>query len=83
MSRVIVHCDEGDLQRSCFGAMTSGQAFLYDKKGRLQFSGGISRARGRTGPNAGRQAIESLLHGVSTPIHESPVFGCPLVSDQL
>jgi hypothetical protein len=73
--------DEGDAERRRFGARTSGQVFLYDgKDGRLRSCGGITRARGMAGPNAGRRAVESLLSGRPAAA-EGPVYGCPLVDE--
>lgn len=60
-----------------FGAKVSGQAFLYDSKGRLQFSGGITMSRGHVGPNAGTEAIRHYLHG-EPAVTAAAVFGCIL-----
>jgi hypothetical protein len=80
---VTVCTDEDDTERRCFGALTSGQVFLYDNHdGRLCYCGGITRARGMAGQNPGRQAIESLLSGGPATIYEGPVFGCPLVDPE-
>src|SRR5688572_6142802 len=38
-----------------FGASTSGYVVVYDWKGRLAFSGGITGARGHAGDNDGRR----------------------------
>jgi hypothetical protein len=62
-----------------FGAATSGQTLVYDRRGRLQFSGGITLARGHWGDNAGVNAVVALLgtrsqSGTAT----SAVYGCPL-----
>ena len=80
---VTVYTDENDVERRRFGALTSGQVFLYDSHdGRLCYCGGITRARGVAGQNPGRQAIESLLSGQPAAIYEGPVFGCPLVDPE-
>ena len=65
-----------------FGAVTSGEAYLYSASGRLQFVGGITGARGHSGDNPGSDAILSLVSGRAdsagaTP-KSCPVFGCPL-----
>lgn len=62
-----------------FGAATSGHSLLYDQKGRLLFSGGITASRGHSGDNAGRNAIESLLMGRAASQNQTSVFGCPLL----
>jgi hypothetical protein len=82
MEKGNVVCDEFDSERRCFGALTSGQAFLYDSRGQLRFSGGITSARGRVGPSPGRRAIESLLEGVDVPLSQAPVYGCPLIGPE-
>lgn len=79
MKGVTVCSDEDDSERRHFGAMTSGQVFLYDDCGRLRYCGGITRGRGQTGANAGRQAVEALLLDRPATLHEGPVYGCPLV----
>lgn len=61
-----------------YGATTSGQTLLFDHGGNLQFSGGITFARGHAGDNPGRCAIESLLSGATSDRRTSPVFGCSL-----
>lgn len=61
-----------------FSASTSGQALLYDTRGRLLFNGGITAARGHSGANDGRDAVVSLLEG--RPARPTtPVFGCSLL----
>jgi hypothetical protein len=61
-----------------FQAMTSGQTLLYDAAGRLQFSGGITIAKGHSGDNQGRSSIESLLSDVGSDTRATPVYGCPI-----
>ena len=73
----VVEDDEG-VEASRFHAATSGQTMLYDKEGKLLFSGGITSARGHAGDNAGRTAIVSLLTMDETKQSATPVFGCPL-----
>ena len=70
--------DEDGIEADRFHAATSGQTLLYDKDGRLLFSGGITRARGHSGDNAGRSAIVSLLMQGEPERTETSVFGCPL-----
>ena len=73
----VVRDDEG-VEANRFHAATSGQTLLYDKEGKLLFSGGITSARGHAGDNAGRTAIVSLLTVDEAKQSETPVFGCPL-----
>ncbi len=63
-----------------FGAATSGQTFLYDARGALQFSGGITGARAHAGDNAGRSSLVALLNASGAPaVSRTSVFGCPLL----
>ncbi|HUR59158.1 MAG TPA: hypothetical protein VM029_15690, partial [Opitutaceae bacterium] len=64
-----------------FGAVTSGQALLFDTAGRLLFSGGITGARGHQGDNAGRRAVVARVFGRETAPAHTPVFGCSLVNE--
>jgi hypothetical protein len=85
----VVPDDEG-IEAERFHAATSGQTLLYDKDGRLLFSGGITAARGHSGDNAGRNAIVGLLMQSEAErplpptgqptwgVTETSVFGCPL-----
>jgi hypothetical protein len=70
--------DRGGAEARRFGGATSGHVVVYDARGRLIFSGGITSARGHSGDNAGRSTIVSaLLHGVLERT-STPVFGCSL-----
>ena len=73
-----VRVDEDGLERRLFGIATSGHTLLYDEHGALQFSGGITAARGHSGDNAGRTAILSLLRGTRSGRDSTFVFGCSL-----
>lgn len=75
---VSVAQDDEGIEAGRFHAATSGQTMLYDKDGKLLFSGGVTGARGHEGDNAGRAAIVSLLTLEEAKESESPVFGCPL-----
>jgi hypothetical protein len=58
--------------------VTSGQTFLYDARGTLLFSGGITGARGHAGDNAGRASIVALLNRAGAATTSTNVFGCSL-----
>jgi hypothetical protein len=76
-----VRDDDGAIARR-FGAVTSGQVLLFDQRGRLSFSGGITGSRGHSGDNAGARAIVELVRGtINTPREplSTPVFGCAIV----
>jgi hypothetical protein len=69
--------DDGH-EAALFHATTSGHVVVFDPAGRLQFSGGITGARGHQGDNAGEARVIALLTTGSTPRAESPIFGCAL-----
>lgn len=77
-----VSLDHDNAEARCFGVKTSGHVLLFSKEGLLQFTGGITAARGHVGQNAGRAAIEAILAGRRADIGQSLVFGCPLVSPE-
>jgi hypothetical protein len=79
---VRVLSDEAGEEAQRFGAKTSGQVMLYDKQGRLFFSGGITRGRGHAGDNEGRAAIVAILRGKSPDKLRTPVYGCSLLAAQ-
>jgi hypothetical protein len=62
-----------------FGAATSGQTLVFDRRGQLRFSGGITLARGHWGDNAGVNAVVALLGTPSrSGTDRAAVYGCPL-----
>jgi hypothetical protein len=73
----VVRDDDGRVATH-FGAATSGQTLLYDTRGVLVFSGGITGARAHPGDNPGRQSLVALLNRASAPRSGTSVFGCPL-----
>lgn len=72
--------DEGGVEARRFGVATSGHVLLFDRAGRLLFSGGITPARGHQGDSLGRDALLERLsgHGAYSGPARSPVFGCSL-----
>lgn len=76
--RVSVRLDLSGAEARRFGVNTSGHVLLFDTSGRLRFSGGITRARGHRGENAGQDAVVSWITEKSSGLSETPVFGCPL-----
>jgi hypothetical protein len=75
---VQVVLDEDGNEAERFHASTSGQVVLYDAAGDLQFSGGITGARGHVGANAGEARVVSLLNEGTADRHDHAVFGCGL-----
>lgn len=79
---VTIHRDDEGREAQHFNAATSGETVLYDARGRLQFHGGITTARGHSGDNAGRDALQDLLLQMPvsqtvTPVYGCSLFGCP------
>jgi hypothetical protein len=74
--------DEGGALSRRFGVLTSGHVLLYDRGGRLLFSGGITGARGHRGDNEGRRAVLARLLGEPVERSSAPAFGCPLFESQ-
>jgi hypothetical protein len=70
--------DVDGLEARSFGAATSGQTLLYDKRGALLFSGGITGARAHQGDNVGRRSLVALLNGGPNERPGTSVFGCSL-----
>jgi hypothetical protein len=75
---VKVEWDPDNVEAHRFGAKTSGYTLLFDRRGKLLFSGGITAARGHQGDNDGIAAIATLLAGDRSETENTPVFGCPL-----
>ena len=61
-----------------FHVFTSGQVLYYDAAGMLQFSGGITAARGHQGDNPGLSDLESVMEGRPGGPNclRAPVYGC-------
>jgi hypothetical protein len=78
LPNVTVLRDDDGVEARRFGGETSGQTLLYDSRGTLIFSGGITGSRGHTGDNAGETALVALLTGGQADRSGTSVFGCPL-----
>ena len=78
---VTVHEDPDGTQARLFGAETSGDVLLYDRRGQLMFQGGITGSRGHAGDNAGESSIISFLAGRETGLKKTPVYGCSLLNE--
>jgi len=75
---VRVSWDQDGREAALFGASTSGQVVVYDARGDLVFSGGITASRGHSGDNLGRSSILSAV-ATGRPLRSTtPVFGCSL-----
>ena len=73
--------DPGSTIAADFGALTSGHAIVYDTKGNLVFSGGLTPTRAHEGPNTGTESLKRLFNGDQPIAQNAPVFGCPLCSE--
>jgi hypothetical protein len=73
-----VKTDPGGKEADRLGAATSGQTLLFDRDGRLLFTGGITSKRGQTGPSTGYAAILAGVHSGNLPVRQTPVYGCSL-----
>lgn len=76
-ARVVMDTDGAEARR--FGGFTSGQTFLYDREGRLRFSGGITSLRGHAGANRGSMDVVEIVR-LQRRQGEHPVFGCAIVT---
>jgi hypothetical protein len=75
---VAVARDDDGREARLFGAATSGDVALFDSRGQLRFHGGITAARGHSGDNSGRAAIQALILDGTSAVTQTPVFGCDL-----
>lgn len=73
---VVADADGAEARR--FGVATSGQALVYDRDGRLRFSGGITAMRGHEGDNAGRRLLLAALSDERGGETTSRVYGCAM-----
>ncbi len=80
---VTVIADRAGVEAERFHAATSGEAILYDSKGALAFYGGITRARGHAGDNAGSDIIRARVRNEPIEQRTVPVFGCSLANPAL
>lgn len=64
-----------------FGAATSGHVLLYNRDGRLLYSGGITASRGHEGDSIGKQSVIEFLNNMHPAQDFMPVYGCPLFDD--
>ncbi|MBC7997610.1 MAG: hypothetical protein IAF58_06695 [Leptolyngbya sp.] len=62
-----------------FGAITSGQTYIFDKTGILSFSGGLTVARGHTGECANLDVAKKALEDTFAVSSVTPVYGCPIM----
>jgi hypothetical protein len=80
LPNVTVLRDDDGAEARRFGVETSGQTMLYDDRGALIYSGGITGSRGHAGENAGELAMVALLTHGQAERRTASVFGCSLFS---
>jgi hypothetical protein len=74
---VTVVIDRAHAETARFGAITSGHTVLYAGNGNRLFVGGLTDARGHSGPSVGRAQVTALVRG-QRGASATPVFGCEL-----
>ena len=79
---VTVRTDAGGIEADRFGAVTSGQAILFDAGGRVVFRGGLTPGRGHAGDSGGAAAVLAVADGRRPDDARTPVFGCPISADR-
>ncbi len=77
-AQIALEIDPDGTKTAGFGAKTSGEILLYGPTGKLEFSGGITAARGHEGDNAGESAIVNILNGRKPETRHTPTYGCSL-----
>jgi hypothetical protein len=77
---VTVLSDIDGIEAHRFNSVTSGQTMIYDTKGKLIFSGGITGSRGQEGDNLGLNSAILALQAHLEKNQTTSVFGCSLVS---
>jgi hypothetical protein len=78
MRGVTVVVDNKGTEADRFGALTSGETLLYSPAGKLEFSGGITAARGHVGENSGERRVVSLVSTGKADTETHEVYGCGL-----
>jgi hypothetical protein len=76
--RVRLLLDTSGEETARFGCHTSGQLLMFNRDGRLIFSGGLTVGRGEAGANLPFDNALSALTQSGPPLLHSPVFGCPV-----
>ena len=77
---VTVQTDENGVEAARLGAQTSGHTLVFDRAGKLLFSGGITATRGHIGDNAGENAALAALKEQGPEVGQTAVFGCSLAN---
>ena len=76
---VEVRVDPNGHDAKLLGAISSGQALLFDQNNKLVFNGGITESRGHFGANPGSDSVIAWVNSKVCPAKTTPVFGCELL----
>lgn len=74
--------DPGEEETRRFGVATSGHVLLFNNRGELLFSGGITPGRGERGDSAGGSALLAQILGAGPRGPDACVFGCALTGER-
>lgn len=77
LPRTKILFDEDGKEARYFGALTSGQTYLYHSEKGLLFSGGLTAARAHEGKSSGQESIEQILRNKPSR-NIASVFGCDM-----
>lgn len=75
---VTIEYDTDGSRAETFGVTTSGHVLIYDGRGILQFTGGITGSRGHTGDNHYFDLAKQCILARRAKYTTTPVFGCAL-----
>lgn len=73
--------DKSAAEAKLFGALTSGDTYIYDPSGTLKFHGGLTASRGHAGDSPGQDAIRQIAQSQVPSLTRFAVFGCPIIKD--
>lgn len=79
ISRCTVFVDRDAERCKQFGAEVSGHVLVYDREGKLVFSGGVTPFRGHEGDSLASKEFVHQVNGPQGELTHWPVFGCPIV----
>ena len=76
-AQIFMDRDGKEIRR--FGVRTSGDVLVFDREGRLAFSGGVTPSRGHEGPCDGCDAVRRLARGELPLTRQTPSYGCTIL----
>jgi hypothetical protein len=82
LSAVALFLDSGGTEARRFRIETSGHVVVYNSRGHLTFSGGITSGPGRGGNDDARARLLARILGEKPDRSKFPVFGCPLFAPE-